>query len=67
MEAAIGDRIVVESEKVGQASRVGIVEEILSSDPLCLRVRWDDGHSSVVAPTAGAARIDPGKGIAPLP
>jgi hypothetical protein len=24
-------------------------------------VRWDDGHSTVIAPTAGAARIEAAK------
>jgi hypothetical protein len=61
MEAAAGDRIVVESEKVGQSARAGIVEEVLSPDPPRLRVRWDDGHSTVFAPTAGAATIEPAK------
>jgi hypothetical protein len=59
MEAAVGDRIVVESERVGQAGRVGTVEEVLSPDPPRLRVRWDDGHSTVFSPMAGAAKIEP--------
>ena len=61
MEAAAGDRIVVESERVGQSGRAGIVEEVLSPDPPRLRVKWDDGHSTVFAPTAGAAKIEPAK------
>jgi hypothetical protein len=61
MKAAAGDRIVVESEKVGQSSRVGTVEEVLSPDPPRLRVKWEDGHTTVVAPTAGAARIEHAK------
>jgi Domain of unknown function (DUF1918) len=61
MKAAVGDRIVVESEKVGQATRTGIVEEVLAPDPPRLRVRWEDGHSSVFAPTAGAAKIEAAK------
>jgi archaeosine-15-forming tRNA-guanine transglycosylase len=58
MEAKPGDQIVVEAEKVGQAVRTGIVEEVLAKDPLRLRVRWEDGHTTVFAPTAGAARIE---------
>jgi hypothetical protein len=61
MKAAVGDRIVVESEKVGQGTRTGIVEEVLAPDPPRLRVRWEDGHSSVFAPTAGAAKIEAAK------
>ena len=59
MKAHVGDRIVVESEKVAQASRSGIVEEVLQDDPPRLRVRWDDGRTTVLAPSAGAASITP--------
>jgi len=58
MKAHTGDRIVVESERVSQAPRRGIVEEILQDEPPRLRVRWDDGHTSIVAPAAGAVRIE---------
>jgi hypothetical protein len=61
MKAEVGDRIVVEAEKVGQSTRTGVVEEVLAPEPPRLRVRWDDGHSTVFAPTAGAARIAPAK------
>jgi hypothetical protein len=59
MKAEVGDRIVVESEKVGTPARAGVVEEVLQEQPARLRVRWEDGHSSVLAPSAGAARIAP--------
>jgi hypothetical protein len=53
-----GDRIVVESEQVGQAPREG---EILAVDESPLgpqyRVRWADGHQSIFRPEAGSARI----------
>jgi hypothetical protein len=58
VKAHTGDRIVVESERVSQAPRRGIVEEILQDEPPRLRVRWDDGHTSVLAPAAGAVRIE---------
>ena len=61
MKAEVGDRIVVEAEKVGQSARTGVVEEVLAPEPPRLRVRWDDGRSTVFAPTAGAARIEPAK------
>ena len=61
MKAEVGDRIVVEAEKVGQSARTGIVEEVLAPEPPRLCVLWDDGHSTVIAPTAGAARIEPAK------
>jgi uncharacterized protein DUF1918 len=58
VKAHAGDRIVVESERVGQSPRTGVVEEVISEDPPRLRVRWDDGHTSVFAPEAGAATIE---------
>jgi hypothetical protein len=59
MKAHVGDRIVVEAEKVAQASRAGTVEEVLQEDPPRLRVRWDDGRTTVLAPAAGAGKILP--------
>jgi Domain of unknown function (DUF1918) len=47
MKAEVGDRIIVEAEKVGQSTRTGVVEEVLAPEPPRLRVRWDDGHSTV--------------------
>jgi hypothetical protein len=61
MKAEVGDRIVVEAEKVGQPTRTGVVEEVLASDPPRLRVRWEDGHTTVFAPAAGAATIETGE------
>jgi hypothetical protein len=58
MKAEVGDRIRVEAERVGQAPRAGVVEEVLEQDPPRLRVRWDDGHTSIVAPTSGAAQVE---------
>ena len=58
MKAEVGDHIVVEAEKVGQGTRRGIVEEVLKPDPPRLRVRWEDGHSTVFAPTAGVMKVE---------
>ncbi len=58
MKAHVGDRIVVESERVAQPPRTGVVEEVIAEDPTRLRVRWDDGHTTVFAPAAGAVRIE---------
>jgi archaeosine-15-forming tRNA-guanine transglycosylase len=52
-----GDKIVVESENVAQPSRTGVIEEVLREDPLSVRVRWEDGHTSILTPSAGAARV----------
>lgn len=58
MTVHVGDRISVESERTGMAPRSGTVEEVLAVTPARLRVRWDDGHTSVLVPAAGSARID---------
>ena len=58
MKAHAGDRIVVESERATQPPRKGVVEEVIAEDPPRLRVRWDDGHMSIVSPAAGAVSIE---------
>jgi hypothetical protein len=58
MKAETGDRVIAESEKVGRPARVGVVEEVLDIERLRVRVRWEDGHSSVLSPSAGAVRIE---------
>ena len=58
MTTTIGDRIIVESEKVGRPAREGeILEVIPSSTHERYRVRWSDGHESTITPNAGSARI----------
>jgi hypothetical protein len=58
MTAKPGDRIVVESEKVGQPDREGEILEVLeSSIGTRYTVRWDDGHESTFRPAVGSARI----------
>jgi hypothetical protein len=58
MDAGVEDRIVVESERAAQPGRAGVIEEILAQNPPRFRVRWDDGHTSIFAPSAGVARIE---------
>lgn len=57
MRPKVGDRIVVESERIAQPPRGGVIEEVIREDPPRVRVRWDDGHESVIAPSDGAAAI----------
>lgn len=52
--ASVGDRVMVESEKVGRESRVGLVVGV---DGQMIRVRWDDGNESVVVPSVGSLRV----------
>lgn len=61
MSAHVGDRIVVESERASRPSRAGVIEEVLHEDPSRVRVRWEDGHTSILTPSAGVARITPQK------
>jgi hypothetical protein len=50
----VGDRIEVESEKVGSATRCGVVTAI---EGRLLTVRWDSGKESVFIPSAGSMRV----------
>ena len=58
MDVSKGDRLIMESERVGQPSRTGTVVEVLSAEPLRLLVRWENGTESTVTPDAGAARVE---------
>jgi Domain of unknown function (DUF1918) len=63
MAGTAGSRIIVESERVGQVEREGEILEIVESGiSVRYRVRWDDGHESVLTPSGGAVRILPGEG-----
>jgi hypothetical protein len=68
MGPTVGDRIIVESEKVGRPAREGEILEVISSEAHeRYRVRWHDGHESTITPTAGSARFmpaTPGEGAA---
>jgi len=58
MRAHAGDLIVVEAERITQSGRRGVIEAVLNEEPPRFRVRWDDGHTTLFAPSAGAARIE---------
>ncbi len=51
----VGDRIVVESEKVGMPPRRG---EVVGLSGSMLTVRWEDGQQSTFVPSAGSLRIE---------
>jgi hypothetical protein len=58
MQGKTGDRIIVESEKVGTKPREGeILEAIESPSGGHYLVRWADGHESDFRPAGGSARI----------
>ena len=58
MTAKAGDRIVVESQKVGKAPREGeILDVVASAFGIRYEVRWADGHTSTFSPSGGSVRI----------
>lgn len=58
MVTKVGDRIVVESEKVGVPSRVGEILAIIPHDPRAeFLVRWEDGRETSIRPAAGSYRV----------
>jgi len=62
MEAKAGDRIAVDGKKVGQAKRLGVIIRVTKGlSGLRYSVEWDDGTSSIIAPSFGNLTIKPGK------
>jgi len=58
MEVKAGDRIVVETEHVGDVEREGEVLEVMEGDlGIRYRVRWHDGRETVLTPAAGSVRV----------
>jgi hypothetical protein len=59
MVAKVGDRIVVESEKVDVPRREGVILEVIEHEIHTeFRVRWDDGRESGIRPPAGSYAIE---------
>ena len=55
-----GDFIVIDSAQVGSLTREGeVLEVIQGAVSVSYRVKWADGHESLIAPTSGSARIVP--------
>jgi hypothetical protein len=51
MDAGVGDRLIVEGRHVGAGRRSGEVIEVLGhSGDANYRVRWEDGHETVMFP-----------------
>ncbi len=62
MEAKAGDRIAVDGKKVGQAKRLGVILRVNKGlSGLRYSVEWDDGTSSIIAPSFGNLTIEAGK------
>jgi hypothetical protein len=55
MAFQVEDRVVAESESTQRAPRTGSVLEVLRGDPSPrYRIEWDDGHTTIYTPAAGA-------------
>ena len=55
-----GNRIIVESQRVGQLEREGEILEVMQTGVnVRYRVRWSDGHESTLTPAGGIARVLP--------
>jgi hypothetical protein len=50
----VGDRVLVESEKVGSVTRSGVVTAV---EDRLITVRWDSGSESVFIPSAGSLQV----------
>ncbi len=50
----VGDRVEVESEKVGTPTRCGQVTAVSGK---MITVRWDNGTESMFIPSAGSLRV----------
>lgn len=50
----VGDRVLVESEKVGTLTRSGVVTAVSGR---LITVRWDSGSESVFVPSAGSLQV----------
>ena len=50
----VGDRVLVESEKVGSVTRSGVVTAV---DNRLITVRWDSGSESVLSQAPGPSGL----------
>ncbi len=60
MSGKVGDHIQILGQNVGAPTREGeILEVVEGAVSVRYRVRWLDGHESVLSPSGGSARIVP--------
>lgn len=52
----VGDRIEIESQRVGLPPRGGVVTAVQER---LITIRWDDGRDSTLMPKAGSLRVVP--------
>jgi hypothetical protein len=62
MTATVGDRIIVESNKVGQKPREGVILEVITTPASShYRVQWDDGVETTLWPGASVRTVPQAK------
>jgi hypothetical protein len=55
MAFRVGDRVEEQARSTESPARAGTIREVVHGDPSPrYRIRWDDGHESVLTPAAGA-------------
>jgi hypothetical protein len=55
MAFEVGDRVVAESESTERPARFGTIRNVLRGDPSPrYEIEWDDGHTTIYTPSAGA-------------
>jgi hypothetical protein len=65
MAFQVGDRVMAETESTERPPRTGTVREVVHGDPSPrYRIEWDDGHTSIYTPAAGALRAAREQGAA---
>jgi len=68
MSFEAGTSVVTHAGSTSRGPRLGVIEEVLRSDPSPrYRVRWEDGRESVYTPASGALRAAPGRRRTPAP
>jgi hypothetical protein len=51
---SVGDRVETESKSVERPPRRGVIEEVIGDEASPrYRIRWDDGHESILTPASG--------------
>jgi len=58
MIGKVGGTIVIDSERAHATGCQGVIEDVFEEQPPRYQVRWEDGHTSILAPSGGSARIE---------
>jgi hypothetical protein len=59
MEPKNGDRVSLDTKKVGQPRRAGVVRSVTHGiSGIRYEIAWDDGSASVIAPGAGVLLVE---------